>query len=257
MARTTTRKMVNLDIEETSGVDHPAHLHDGWLVMKAVDSNQVNDFLESSVNKQEESMSETIESRLDEALDLLQKAEERIDELENSEDAPVAEEEVAGEEVVEDLMKSAPESVRKAFDVLRKQAEEAVAKAEEAETVLRKERELRADEEAVDKVRGWGHLSLDAPVVGPALRRLASIDESLAKSVESVLESVNAQAESANIFAEIGRTSANSGSAFTQMESMAKSMVSEGKSATFEQAFVDIASAEPTLYAQYLNEKGA
>lgn len=36
-ARRPTRKMVNLSIEETSGVDHPAHLHEGWLVMKAAD----------------------------------------------------------------------------------------------------------------------------------------------------------------------------------------------------------------------------
>lgn len=36
-----TRKMVNLDIEETSGVDHPAHLHEGWLVMKAAPRDEV------------------------------------------------------------------------------------------------------------------------------------------------------------------------------------------------------------------------
>ena len=29
-----TRKLVDLTIEETSGVDHPAHLHEGWLVRK-------------------------------------------------------------------------------------------------------------------------------------------------------------------------------------------------------------------------------
>jgi hypothetical protein len=33
--------MVNLSIEETSGVDHPAHLHEGWLVMKAASSDDV------------------------------------------------------------------------------------------------------------------------------------------------------------------------------------------------------------------------
>lgn len=40
MAR-PTRKMVNLSIEETSGVDHPAHLHEGWLVMKSASSEDV------------------------------------------------------------------------------------------------------------------------------------------------------------------------------------------------------------------------
>jgi hypothetical protein len=257
MARTTTRKMVNLDIEETSGVDHPAHLNEGWLVMKSADSNSVLEVLESSVIKQEESVSETIENRLEEAMDLLQKAEERIAELEESATEVEAEVEAPAEDDAEDVIKSAPEPVQKAFEVLRKQAEEAVAKATEVEAVLKSERDARADAEAVAKARSWSHLSLDAEQVGPALRKLAETDEVLAKSVEAVLESVNSQAESANIFAEIGRTSANTGNAFSQMESMAKSLVSAGEANTYEQAFANVAIAEPSLYAQYLNEKGA
>lgn len=260
MAFSRTRKMVNLNIEETSGVDYPAHLHDGWLVMKAANPSDVQTVLESSVSK-EDSVSESIENRLEEALELLTKAEERIAELEEATEE-VAEEttEAPAEEAPveeEDVMKSLPEPVQKAFESLRKQAEEAQAKADEATTVLHKEREAHADAEAIEKARGWSHLSLDAQEVGPALRRLAQIDESLAKSVTEVLESVNAQAESADIFAEIGRTTGTSGNAFTQLESMAKSAVSEGKASTVEQALSDLAVAQPSLYAQYLNEKGA
>lgn len=260
MAFSRTRKMVNLNIEETSGVDYPAHLHDGWLVMKAANPSDVQTVLESSVSK-EDSVSESIENRLEEALELLTKAEERIAELEEATEE-VAEEttEAPAEEAPveeEDVMKSLPEPVQKAFAVLQKQAEEAQAKADEATTVLQKEREAHADAEAIEKARGWSHLSLDAQEVGPALRRLAQIDESLAKSVTEVLESVNAQAESADIFAEIGRTTGISGNAFSQLESMAKSAVSEGKASTVEQALADLAVAEPSLYAQYLNEKGA
>jgi hypothetical protein len=262
--------MVNLNIEETSGVDYPAHLHDGWLVMKAANPSDVQTVLESSVSK-EDSMSESIESRLDEALELLTKAEERIAELEdgteevadeteaNKKKKKMAKEDDAmdSSEEEEDVMKSMPEPVQKAFETLRKQAEEAQAKADEAESVLQTEREAHADAEAIEKARGWSHLSLDAQEVGPALRRLAQIDETLAKSVTEVLESVNAQAESADIFAEIGRTTGISGNAFSQLESMAKSAVSEGKASTVEQALSDLAVAEPSLYAQYLNEKGA
>jgi hypothetical protein len=259
--------MVNLNIEETSGVDYPAHLHDGWLVMKAANPSDVQTVLESSVSK-EDSMSESIESRLDEALELLTKAEERIAELEdgteevadeteaNKKKKKMAKEDDAMDEE-EDVMKSMPEPVQKAFETLRKQAEEAQAKADEAESVLKTEREAHADAEAIEKARGWSHLSLDAQEVGPALRRLAQIDETLAKSVTEVLESVNAQAESADIFAEIGRTTGTSGNAFSQLESMAKSAVSEGKASTVEQALADLAVAEPSLYSQYLNEKGA
>ena len=176
--------MVNLNIEETSGVDYPAHLHDGWLVMKAANPSDVQTVLESSVSK-EDSVSESIENRLEEALELLTKAEERIAELEEATEE-VAEEttEATSEEApveAEDVIKSLPEPVQKAFAVLQKQAEEAQAKADEATTVLHKEREAHADAEAIEKARGWSHLSLDAQEVGPALRRLAQIDETLAK----------------------------------------------------------------------------
>ena len=36
-------KMTDMIIEETSGVDHPAHLHEGWLVIKAADTATVAD----------------------------------------------------------------------------------------------------------------------------------------------------------------------------------------------------------------------
>lgn len=251
--------MVNLNIEETSGVDYPAHLHDGWMVMKSANPSDVQTVLESSVSK-EDSVSESIENRLEEALELLTKAEERIAELEEATEEVAEETEAPAEEAPveeEDVMKSLPEPVQKAFETLRKQAEEAQAKADEATTVLQKEREAHADAEAIEKARGWSHLNLDAQEVGPALRRLAQVDEALAKSVTEVLESVNAQAESADIFAEIGRTTGISGNAFSQLESMAKSAVSEGKASTVEQALADLAVAEPSLYAQYLNEKGA
>jgi hypothetical protein len=251
--------MVNLNIEETSGVDYPAHLHDGWMVMKSANPSDVQTVLESSVSK-EDSVSESIENRLEEALELLTKAEERIAELEEATEEVAEETEAPAEEAPveeEDVMKSLPEPVQKAFETLRKQAEEAQAKADEATTVLLKEREAHADAEAIEKARGWSHLNLDAQEVGPALRRLAQVDEALAKSVTEVLESVNAQAESADIFAEIGRTTGISGNAFSQLEAMAKSAVSEGKASTVEQALSDLAVAEPSLYAQYLNEKGA
>ena len=35
-------KMTDLIIEETSGVDHPAHLHEGWLVVKASNVSSVS-----------------------------------------------------------------------------------------------------------------------------------------------------------------------------------------------------------------------
>lgn len=253
------RKMVNLDIEETSGVDHPAHLHDGWLVMKAADPSDVAAVLDSSLSK-EDSVEKSAQERMEAAEEALRKAEERIAELE--EQVAKAADPVEGEATEEaateeDMMKSAPEPVRAAFEAMKKQADEAVAKAAEVEAVLKAERDARADEAAIAKAKGWAHLSLDAETVGKALRRLAETDETLAKSVEDVLSSVNAQAESANIFAEIGSPAAVSGDAYSQMTSMAKAAVESGAAKTFEQAFADVATSNTDLYAQYLSEKGA
>ena len=49
------KKLVNLDVEETSGVDKAAHLHDGFLVMKnASDANRVKSQLLQALGKSKE-----------------------------------------------------------------------------------------------------------------------------------------------------------------------------------------------------------
>ena len=277
MAKPRTRKMVNLAIEETSGVDHPAHLHEGWLVMKSASESEVQRVLDKSLTKEDSTMEDTktteatedkVEKTVEEELAM---AQARIAELE----AKLAEKEMKPEEEVvmamdedskkpeeetmkmdsekeeEEYMKSAPRSVVKMITSLKKQAEEATAE-------LRKERVARADAQSVEKAKGWANLNLNAEKVGPALRRLSETDSELAKSVEEILSSVNAQAESASIFAEIGKSADfKSGNAYERMTALAKSAVEEGVSKSMAQAISDVASKNPDLYSQYLSEKGA
>ena len=248
--------MVNLSIEETSGVDHPAHLHEGWLVMKSANETDVQRVLDDSLNKEDSNMEKTVEEQLQQAQEALAKAEARIEELENS--APEDVEKEAKEETPEDLLKSAPESVVKMVEDLRKAKEEAEAKAEEAEATLQKQREEAEDAEAIEKARAWSHLNLDAEVVGKAIRRLTSVDAELAKSIEDVLSSVNAQAESSDIFAEIGKSvNLTNEDAYGRMTAMAKSLVDAGKATSIEAGIASVAGSNPELYSQYLAEKGA
>ena len=268
MSKPRTRKMVNLAIEETSGVDHPAHLHEGWLVMKSASESEVQRVLDKSLTKEDSTMedmktTEATEDKVEKTVEEeLAMAQARIAELE----AKLAEKEMKPEEEVvmamdedsmepkkeeEDYMKSAPTSVVKMITDLKKQAEEATAE-------LRKEREARADAQSVEKAKGWANLNLNAEKVGPALRRLSETDSELAKSVEEILSSVNAQAESASIFAEIGKSADfKSGNAYERMTTLAKSAVEEGVAKSFAQAMADVASKNPDLYSQYLSEKGA
>lgn len=261
-----TRKMVNLSIEETSGVDHPAHLHEGWLVMKSAEESEVQRVLDESLTEEDSTMEDTSTTATEEQVvnptEELTIAKARISELEEalakaSADAEMSEEDKKKKKMEEesseemDYMKSAPESVVKMIENFRKQAEEATAE-------LQKERDARADAEAVEKAKGWANLNLDAEKVGPALRRLTNVDAELAKSVEELLASVNAQAESAQIFAEIGKSADfKSGNAYERMTTLAKSAVEEGVAKSFEQALADVATKNPDLYSQYLSEKGA
>jgi hypothetical protein len=165
------------------------------------------------------------------------------------------------EEVVVDtaaLVKEAPEPLRKMLEDLEKSAQEATARANTAEEILKSERVARANTEAIEKAKAWNFLGLDAEKVGPALRQLAEINEELAKSVEDALNSVNAQAESANIFAEIGKSATPAtGDAYEQLTSLAKSATEQKNGVTFEQAFANAVKSNPDLYQQYLSEKGA
>jgi hypothetical protein len=267
MSKPRTRKMVNLAIEETSGVDHPAHLHEGWLVMKSASESEVQRVLDKSLTEEDSTMEETTTTAPEEQVEKtveeeLAMAQARIAELEaklaEKEQKPELEVEMAmGQDSMEpkkeeeDYMKSAPSSVVKMITDLKKQAEEATAE-------LRKERVARADAQSVEKAKGWANLNLNAEKVGPALRRLSETDSELAKSVEEILSSVNAQAESASIFAEIGKSADfKSGNAYERMTTLAKSAVEEGVAKSFAQALADVASKNPDLYSQYLSEKGA
>jgi hypothetical protein len=262
-----TRKMSNLVIEETSGVDHPAHLHEGWLVMKSADESEVQRVLDESLteeeimpeNTQDEVTPAATDEQVEKAEMTLEEAMKKIADLEATIASSETEETKSGMEKSKseetsdeaDFLKSAPESVVKMIEDFKKQAETATEE-------LRKEREAKADAEAIEKAKGFANLNLDAEKVGPALRRLSTVDADLAKSVEDILTSVNAQAESANIFAEIGKSADfTTGDAYSRMTALAKSAVEEGNAKSFEQAFANVASSNPELYVQYRNEKGA
>lgn len=272
-------KMTNLLIEETSGVDHPAHLHEGWLVVKASNAATVAEVEASLPEPMEASMSEATENveqvkaetedemkgeeyemkQVEEDLAMAQariaELESRIAELEGMVEVEIEDEPMEGEDMMEEsvvaLAKAAPVEIRKALADLAK------AKAD-AEHALVKEREDRADAEAIVKAREtFKHLNIDAEKIGPALRRLAGIDADLAKSVEDALVSADAQNESADIFIEVGKGYVPNGDAIARMTSLAKAAVAEGKAATVEQALAQVATENPALYNDYLIEKGA
>ena len=242
--------MVALKVLETSGVDHPAHLEEGWIVMKNANA------LEAPVSDEvvlEPTLEEAYIERVVELEKALEMSNAQIEEMRKAAEAyegeETDEEETMEDDEEEDMMKSLPQPVR---EMLEKAQNEAHYVREE----LRKERESRRDEEFVQKAAGWSSLTLDAKDLGPALRRLTDVDANLAEQVEKALSAANAQAESASIFDEIGRGSRpDDGSAFAKVEAMAKSAMSDGKFSTKEQAIAAIVTQNPDLYAAYRAEQ--
>jgi len=287
MAKAT--KMVRLAVDETSGVDHPAHLSEGWLVMKSANAEEIEaviDSLTETTITKEDSVSDestvvtedavVAEAPVAEAtetessaVDKDAKIAELEAELEKAKKMPafMSPDKMDGESeedykkrmkkmeeekamAKKPMMKSL-ESVEKAFAVEKARADEAVA-------LLQKERDERADADAIAKAKNWNNLPLEAEKVGPALRRLALIDEDLTKSIEGILEAVNAQAKTSNLFAEIGKSVDSSATdAYDRLTALAKAAVESGVAPSFEVAMADAAIANADLYKQYLTEKGA
>lgn len=277
------RKMVNIDIAETSGVDHPAHLQEGWMILKSADPVIVNKLFGTPdiVNKEGATMpvkDENVQPEAEvtpEAKEAAEKAAEakeaadkaanpfgdkseptkddiiaslrkEIKELKAGKVAKSAEEDdLQGE----DLEKAAglPEAVKQ---FMAKQKED-LAKAREE---VAKERDARLDADAITKSKDtFKSIGINHDVVAPALRRLP---EDLAKSVETALKAADAQLNEAGIFAEVGKSEAEGqgDTALAQLNKAADKMVADGAATSKASAFAKALEAHPELYTQYLNE---
>jgi hypothetical protein len=278
-------KLIRLAIDETSGVDHPAHLSEGWLVMKSTSSEEIEAVIDSLTDNttKEDSVSEENTVVTEDAA----VAEAPVAEAVETESPAVAPEETETEKakaVKADPMAQMPDEsdadYKKRMKKMEDEKEEKVmhekkpmeksvesfekaisfekARADEAVALLQKERDERADEVAIAKAKNWNNLPLEAEKVGPALRRLSQIDEELAKSIEGILEAVNTQAKTSNLFAEIGKSVDSSAvNAYDRLTALAKAAFESGVAPSIEVAMADAALANTDLYKQYLTEKGA
>lgn len=261
------RKLVRLNIKETSGVDRPAHLHDGWVVMKSAtpaEASAVLDELRPEVSE-EAPVAETVAN--EEIMDKTKSATaglETLNYFQKEEIMPEFSDEMTPEVVIipeaaseADIIKAMPEAIRKMLSEASANAEAALRKAAASEAALIAERDARADEAAVIKAAGWTHLNIDPTIVGPALRRVAEADSVLAGEIVKALDSANALVETNVVFSEVGSDApASNDDAYSRMESLAKAAVAEGTAPSFEAALMAVAQANPDLYTTYLNEKG-
>lgn len=283
------KKLVNLDVEETSGVDRAAHLHDGFLVMKnASDANRVKSQLLEALGKSKEdnlSNQEQIDLAVAKAVG---EYEEKVASLEASLMAAQAQaadlaaklEEIAsmqeGEPVeagydmdkmqmdeVEMAMTDMPDEMKKSIRALPKEQAEIFAKAfkgqreevAKATEEIHKERDIRLDAEAIAKSKEtFAHVGIDHEVVAPALRRLALTDESLAKTVGGVLAAAESQMAESGLLKEMGTVSTSTPSVIDEATALAKSLVENGDAKTIELGIEKVLDSNPELAKRYFME---
>jgi len=215
MARST--KLADLMVKETSGVDHPAHLHEGWLVMKSEDMDTA---LLEVINTEE-----TKENPVD--LEVTETPEPEV------------------EKAVE-----ADDSVRKELSDLRKQLDDIRKEKEALEAV-------RALDKATEVAKAWEALpELNADEFAPVLCALRAQLPAESEVIEKILDaSARALAES-SVLAEIGTTAKAENDAWATIQAQAQQMVIEGKASDFAKAVTLIATSNKDLYNQYLTQKG-
>lgn len=242
------RKMANVDLQEISGVDHPAHMREGWVVMKNATSEQVDGLFGPNDNQgvivADVEVEKVEKAEHDAALARITELEAEKAELEKAAEKPVVDEQ-------EELMKSLPEAIRKQLEA--QDAE--IAKSRED---VQKERAARLDDQAITKSRTvFKHLAFDHEKVAPALRRIEESDPELHKELSTVLQAAEGQLESAGIFQELGASEGQTTTAGAMEEATtkARALVEAGTVKTVEQGITKAFSDNPKLYAQYMNEK--
>ena len=236
MAR--TRKLVDLTIEETSGVDHPAHLHEGWLVRKnetAVLDQALADLDEEPEPDQGTKMDLETESTIDAPAD----------------DVVVADAEPAIEPVELVKANDQAERVTKELADLRKALDDATAEA----ASLREEREM---EKATERVAAWRILpGVVVSEFAPVLRALRATSPEATAAVETIFDGCAEALAEAGVLKELGTDMDDSSAdAWDQIQGLAKSAVEGGRATSIHEAIGLVASENPDLYTRYRQEQG-
>ncbi len=220
--RRKTKKLVGLKLKEISGVDHPASLFEGWAVMK------------SSENDIERAVADTITIQTPNSL------EKNVDEL--TTEINEAEEVVSEPEI----------DVSKQVVNLQKQLNEA----NEHIDRLHQDAELQ---KATADVQAWAILpELEMDTFPQVLKSLRIADIDSTQVVEKILNACAIALGEAGILKQVGSdASAEADDSYGQIESLAKTLIADGKADTLPSAIAKVAAQNPELYSAYVAEMGA
>lgn len=265
-------KMTDIKLNEISLVDHPAHLVEGFAVIKSANDSS-NRALFSALRK--ENMPTQVKDVADvlkelSAEDILKAvSDETREELAKAfppakKKTPAADAEDAADGGADDdeededgkLKKSVAPEVRALIEKAESDKQALIARLEKAEQSAAIEKAARLDEQAIVKSQSeLDSLAVDHNKVAPALRKFAEQDAEAAEAITSMLKSVNGQAREAGLFKEVGTGAAGDAeaSAAGQIDTIAKALSTE-KGIPFAKAYEEAVSAHPELVNAYYKE---
>lgn len=236
-------KMVGLDVNETSGVDHPAHLTEGWVVLKAADPAPAPSAAPDMTEEQPvtEPVIEKAKGDGDEPAAVCSACQGKV--------AKAADEEPS----IEVLKAAMPAPLRAYLETVEKAAADAAEREAEAIEKAAEEENARLDGEAVTKAAAFKDLGLEPEAFGPILRKFAAVSAEGAEAIEKALTAALNRGEAVDLFTEVGKSQAPAGdSADAQMTALAKAKTDAGL--TPQAAFAAVAKENPDLAARYYHE---
>jgi hypothetical protein len=234
--------MVGLDVSETSGVDVPAHLTPGWVVLKAAPADLLTETTEETpVPDTATAPTVEVTKAADAACATC---------------AATAVVKAAEPPSIEVLKAAMPAPLREYLATIEKAATDSAAREAEAVAKAAAEVEKNLDAEAVTKAAPLKDLGLDPEAFGPILRKFAGVSPEGAEAVEKALTAALNRGEAADLFTEVGKAATTiSGSADEAMETLAKAAVEAGQADNLTKARILVAEANPDLYLRYTIEK--
>lgn len=277
-------KLTNLEWDEVSGVDHPAHMHEGWLVMKQLDENPDLDAKVAALLKDAAAalepeggnMSEQDKKDLEARVAELEKArtdaeaatateKERADKAETEKAELEAKLVKATEDPDADPItkaladESVPESIKVILKAERESREKAEKDTAEALDIAKSERETRVRKEYVEKAKGLTFLAVNAEEFGDVLHKLFEKAPDEAAKVEQTLQAANDTIGKSRAFAVVGSNASGPDSAYGKLKALAKARVAANLEKSEAEAFDAAVQTEEgaALYAEYRAEKEA
>jgi len=170
----------------------------------------------------------------------------------------IVEKEVIKEVEVEKQAEDSEETILKGLDeralALFKEQKDRAAKAEAEVEKVRIEKaeaeDARIKQEYIQKAeKDWVQLGLEAEALGPALRVIEGLDESIRNPILSVFEKAKGAVELTKQDVEFGNAGndGRDGNSEPEYVRKAKELVAKGEAKTFEQAVAHLAKTNPEL----------